>query len=84
MTKKKCVSFAVSACDEISTISGEELQIVNKASSVLSAFSQEGNIQSFNYGTGKFLSDFLMIVTTANLFFAFFTDCKPPEIQRMM
>jgi hypothetical protein len=74
----------VSACDEISTISGEELQIVNKASSILSAFSQEGNILSFHYGTGKFLSDFLMIITTANLFITFFTDCKPPEIQRMM
>jgi hypothetical protein len=61
---------------EISTISGEEFQKVQKSSAVvLSAFVQEGNIFSTCRSTGNVLLEFLKVAVTANLLFASFTNC---------
>jgi hypothetical protein len=61
---------------EISTTSREEPQKVNAFSSVLlSAFGQQGNIFSMCGYISEFLSPFLKVIVTTNLFLASITDC---------
>jgi hypothetical protein len=65
----------------ISTISGEEIQIIQRSSAVaLSAFGQEGNIIIICCSTGEFLLHFGNIIAYLSL--ASFTDRQPLSVRR--